>query len=129
MMPILALQPKSGELLLDLAAAPGSKTTQAAAKMKNQGTIIANEISAGRIPILSANLEKIGVTNTIVTRHDGIALCKRLKKQKYEFDKILVDAPCSGEGNIRVSQRTYLDWSENLLKRLSRVQNNLLHLH
>jgi len=125
MMPILALNPKPNDILLDIAAAPGSKTTQSAALMQNQGTIIANDISIQRIKILSANLEKIGATNTIITRHDGIQLCDRLKKQNFKFDKILADVPCSGEGNIRVSPRTYLDWSENLLKRLNRKQKKL----
>ncbi len=125
MMPIFALDPKPDELLLDLCAAPGSKTTQAAALMQNQGTIIANDLSIGRIKILSANLERFGVTNTIITRHEGAELCERLKKLNIYFDKILVDAPCSGEGNIRVSPRTFLEWSEGLLKSLSRKQKQL----
>ena len=127
MMPILALQPKSDELFLDLCASPGSKTTQAAAIMKNQGSIIANDVSLARISILSANLEKCGVTNTIVTRHDGVELCKRLKELNFKFNKILVDAPCSGEGNIRCSPRTFLEWSEGLLNSLSGKQKKLLN--
>src|SRR3989344_9334568 len=125
MMPIIALQPKVDDTLLDLCASPGSKTTQAAAVMQNQGAIIANDVSISRISILSANLEKTGVTNAIVTRHDGINLCKKLKKLNFNFDKILVDAPCSGEGNIRTSPRTYLEWSENLLKNLGGKQKKL----
>lgn len=127
MMPILALQPKTDDIFLDLCASPGSKTTQAAAMMKNQGSIIANDVSIGRISILSANLERCGVTNTIVTRHDGIELCEKLKKLNFKFDKILVDAPCSGEGNIRCSPRTILEWSEGLLKSLSGKQKKLLN--
>jgi NOL1/NOP2/sun family putative RNA methylase len=125
MMPILALNPKPDEILLDLCASPGSKTTQAAALMQNKGTIIANDVSMSRVSILCTNLEKISVTNSIVTRHDGFALCNRLKKINFKFDKILVDAPCSGEGNIRLSPRTYLEWSEALLNRLSKVQKKL----
>ncbi len=125
MMPIIALQPKPNDILLDLCASPGSKTTQSTASMQNQGTIIANDVSMSRISILSTNLERIGATNTIITRHDGIQLCNKLKQQKFQFDKILVDAPCSGEGNIRVSPRTYLEWSEGLLKRLSNKQKKL----
>ena len=127
MMPILALQPKVDNSFLDLCASPGSKTTQAAAIMKNQGTIIANDVSINRISILSANLERCGVTNTIVTRHDGVELCEKLKKLGFKFDKILVDAPCSGEGNIRCSPRTLLEWSEGLLKNLSGKQKKLLN--
>ena len=127
MMPILALNPKPDEILLDLCAAPGSKTTQAAAKMQNKGTIIANDLNIGRISILSANLERIGITNAIITRHDGLELCAKLKKSKtrIKFDKILVDAPCSGEGNIRASPRTYLEWSESMLKRFGAKNKKL----
>ncbi|MBD3282676.1 NOL1/NOP2/sun family putative RNA methylase, partial [Candidatus Pacearchaeota archaeon] len=125
MMPIIALQPKSSENFLDLCASPGSKTTQAAAFMNNRGSIIANDLSIKRIRILSANLERFGVTNTITTRHEGLELCNKLKKLKFQFDKILVDAPCSGEGNIRTSPRTFLEWSEPLLLSLSKKQKKL----
>ena len=126
MMPIFALNPGRDDVILDLCAAPGSKTTQSAAMMENQGNIIANDLSIGRISILSSNLERCGVTNTIVTRDAGSELCKKLKKTGFAFDKILVDAPCSGEGNIRCSPRTCLEWSEGLLKSLSRKQKKLL---
>jgi len=125
MMPIIALNPDSDDILLDLCAAPGSKTTQAGSLMKNSGTIIANDVNIGRIAILSANLERFGITNTIITRHDGLELCRKLKKLNINFDKVLVDAPCSGEGNIRYSKRTYLEWSEGLLKNLSGKQKGL----
>ncbi|MEN9626570.1 MAG: hypothetical protein RL557_898 [archaeon] len=126
MMPILALAPCEDELLLDSCASPGSKTTQAASLMHNKGTIIANDISIGRIAILVANLERCGVANTIVTRHAGNELAEKLAKLRFAFDKILVDAPCSGEGNIRCSPRTYLEWSEGLLKMLSRKQKKIV---
>ncbi len=126
MMPIIALNPKSGDILLDLCASPGSKTTQAAALMENRGNIFANDVSIGRISILSSNLERIGVTNTIVTRHDGISLCDKFKKLGIKFDKILLDAPCSGEGGLRSNQRIYLEWSEKLLESLGRKQKKLI---
>jgi len=125
MMPIIALSPNKNDILLDCCAAPGSKTTQAAAMMKNKGTIFANDLTIGRIIILSANLERQGVTNTIMTRHDAIALSKRFNKIRLKFKKILVDAPCSGEGNIRVSPRTYMEWSENLVKSMGRRQKKI----
>jgi 16S rRNA C967 or C1407 C5-methylase (RsmB/RsmF family) len=95
--------------------------------MNNSGTIIANDLNIGRISILSANLERLGITNTIITRHDGLDLCAKLKKSKtrIKFDKILVDAPCSGEGNIRCSPRIYLEWSEPLLRNLGNKQKKL----
>jgi len=127
MMPIIALKPNSEDIFLDLCAAPGSKTSQAASLMKNKGTIIANDLSLSRISILSTNLERTGTTNTLITRHEGLNLISKLKKLGMKFDKILVDAPCSGEGNIRNSPRTLLEWSENLLNRLSNTQKRLAH--
>ena len=126
MLPIIALNPEPGESVLDLCSAPGSKTTQAAAKMKNKGSIIANEISLGRIKILASNLERCGTTNTIITRKEGAALCKRFKKSNITFDKILVDAPCSGEGTLRSSYKTYFMWNPKTIKSLSRTQKQLV---
>ena len=126
MLPVLALKPKPGEFVLDLAAAPGSKTTQIAAEMENKGTIIANEVSIGRLKILASNTERCGVLNAIITKKEGIALCKRLKEQGFVFDKILVDAPCSGEGTIRSSPVTNLMWNPNTIKQLSKLQKSLL---
>ncbi|MCK4996869.1 RsmB/NOP family class I SAM-dependent RNA methyltransferase [Candidatus Pacearchaeota archaeon] len=126
MLPMLALQPVDGDFVLDLCASPGSKTTQAAAMMNNGGTIIANEISLGRVGILNSNLERCGVANTIVTRKEGVALCERfLKKTQFRFDKILVDAPCSGEGTLRKSPRTLEMWNVNMIKKIAGVQRNL----
>lgn len=125
MLPIIALQPKVNEKILDLCAAPGSKTTQIAAEMNNKGLIIANEISMGRIKILASNLERCGITNTIITRKEGRALCKKLKEQDFKFDKILLDAPCSGEGTLRSTPVTYQMWNPKTIRRLSRLQKKL----
>src|SRR3989344_1660835 len=126
MMSVLALDPQPGELVLDLCASPGSKTTQMAAKMKNSGTLIANDLKMDRIAILASNLERCGSTNTIVTRDDAINLCSKLSKENIKFDKILLDAPCSGEGTLRSSQKTFLIWNEKVVKKLSRQQKKLL---
>jgi len=126
MLPIIALEPKRGDKFLDLCASPGSKTTQAAAKMENSGFIIANEISLGRIKILASNLERCGVANTIITRKDGEVMCRRLKQKNILFDKILVDAPCSGEGTLRSSPKTYKMWNPKNIISLSRIQKRLL---
>jgi len=126
MLPMLVLQPKPGEIILDLCASPGSKTTQAAAMMENTGTIMANEVSMGRIGILNSNLERCGVMNTIVTRKEGVAFCNVLaKKSQVKFDKILVDAPCSGEGTLRKSPKTFLMWNENMIKKIAATQRRL----
>ncbi|MBU0894465.1 MAG: RsmB/NOP family class I SAM-dependent RNA methyltransferase [Nanoarchaeota archaeon] len=126
MLPIITLNSESGGFILDLCSAPGSKTTQAAAEIKNTRTIIANEVSLGRIKILASNLERCGVTNTIITKKEGTALCKRLKKQNFQFDTILVDAPCSGEGTLRSSPKTYLMWNIKTIKNLPKIQKNLV---
>jgi NOL1/NOP2/sun family putative RNA methylase len=123
MLPIIALDPKPGEFILDLFASPGSKTTQMAARMENQGTIVANDLKIDRISILVSNLERCGVTNTIVTRKDGIALASKLVKSDFrKFDKILLDAPCSGEGTLRSSPKTFIQWNPKVVKKLSRLQ-------
>jgi NOL1/NOP2/sun family putative RNA methylase len=126
MLPIIALKPKPDETILDLCSSPGSKTTQMASYMNNSGIIVANEVSLGRIKILASNLERCGVTNTIIAKKDGIALCERLKKENFQFDKILVDAPCSGEGTLRSTLKTYLMWNIKTIKSVSRIQKNLV---
>lgn len=125
MMPILALNPKPGELVLDLCAAPGSKTTQASALMENKGTIIANDVSIGRISILAANLERTGCSNIIITRHDAVQLCQKLKKLNFFFDKILLDVPCSGEGNIRSNPATFKMWNQKVINKLAKLQRRI----
>ncbi|MEM4181891.1 MAG: RsmB/NOP family class I SAM-dependent RNA methyltransferase [Candidatus Pacearchaeota archaeon] len=126
MMSPIALGPKENELVLDLCASPGSKTTQMAAMMKNKGTIIANDLTIDRTMILNANLEKCGVTNTIVTRKDAVQFCKIWsKKIKLKFDKILLDVPCSGEGTIRKSPHTIEIWNLNFIKNLSQQQKKI----
>ena len=122
MLPPIALSPQPGDLVLDLFASPGSKTTQIASYMENKGTIIANDLKIDRIQILVSNLEKNGVTNTIVTRGDSVFLCEKLNKEGWKFDKILLDVPCSGEGTLRSSPKTFLTWNPKVVKKLSRQQ-------
>lgn len=128
MLPVIAISPKKDELILDLCSAPGSKTTQLSSEMEGTGTIIANELSMGRLKILASNLERCGAFNTIITRKEGFALCKRLEKYNPEmkFDKILVDAPCSGEGTLRSSLKTYKMWNIKTVKNLPKIQAGLV---
>lgn len=126
MLPILVLDPQPGEFILDLFASPGSKTTQIASRMSNQGTIIANELKMNRIIILASNLERCGVTNTIVSRKDAVAFCSKLSKTQLRFDKILLDAPCSGEGTLRSSPKTFITWNHKIIEKLSRQQKKFL---
>ncbi|MFH1801595.1 MAG: RsmB/NOP family class I SAM-dependent RNA methyltransferase [archaeon] len=128
MLPVIALSPKKNELILDLCAAPGSKTTQLSSEMEGTGTIIANEISMGRLKILASNLERCGAANTIITKKDGGVLCKRIAKYNFEseLDRILIDAPCSGEGTLRSSLKTYSMWNIKTIKNLPRIQRDLI---
>ncbi len=126
MLPMIVLAPTSEDVLLDIAASPGSKTTQAGAMMENKGVVIANDISLSRLRILASNLQRCGVMNVIVTRKEGGALCKRLKERSnLRFDKILVDAPCTGEGTLRKSPKTLLMWNIKMIENLSKVQKRL----
>ena len=126
MMSVIALDPKPDEFVLDVCASPGSKTTQLAASMQNKGTILANDIKMDRIVILASNLEKCGVSNAIVSRNDGIGLCSNLSQKRIKFDKILLDAPCSGEGTLRSSPKTFLMWNEKVVVKFSRQQKKLM---
>lgn len=126
MLSAIALNPKPHERILDLCAAPGSKTTQIAASMKNTGLLVANDISIGRIRILATNLERCGVSNIIATRKQGFDLCRKFAEKEILFDKIILDAPCSGEGTLRNSLATYEMWSINSVKNLSKIQKSLL---
>ena len=124
MIPALILDPKPEESVLDLTAAPGSKTTQMAAMMENTGQIIANELSPVRIFKLQANLRQQGVTNTVVRRMPGQYLWRKFPEY---FDKSLVDVPCSMEGRIQLDDPdTFSDWSVKKIKTLSARQQHLL---
>lgn len=102
------LDPRPGERILDLAAAPGGKTTHIAAKMQNQGLLIANEIHPKRVWDLTKNLERWGARNVIITHETPERLAGALPGF---FDRVLVDAPCSGEGMFRKTPEAIRDWS------------------
>jgi len=97
MIPVLALSPKENELIVDLCASPGSKTTQIAQVMKNTGTIIANEVYPDRIQKLIANIYRFGALNTVVVQSDA----RNFFLEERKADRILVDAPCSSLGNLK----------------------------
>ena len=120
MIPPLILNPKKKDLVLDLAAAPGSKTTQLAALMKNQGIIIANDIKWERIKALSVNLQRLGAVNTLITIYPGH------KFPEIKFDKILLDAPCSGTGTLKKSPKTLDIYNPGMIKKLSYTQKKLI---
>jgi len=120
MIPPIVLDPKPDELVLDMCAAPGSKATQIAALMQNKGLLVANDYKGIRIAPLGINIQRMGVTNAIITLMQGRFFSNIL------FDKILVDAPCSGTGTIRKSLKTLRIWNPNMVKRLSATQKQLV---
>ena len=120
MVPVEILKPKPGEFVLDMAAAPGSKTTQLAAKMKNKGLLVANDADFSRMSSLNMNVQRSGITNCVTTLLQG-----RFFKG-FELDRILLDAPCSGTGTINKSPRTILEWNPFSIRRLAGIQKQLI---
>ena len=123
MAPAALLDPQPGERVLDLCAAPGGKSTQLAAAMAGRGLLVSNEINPKRARILSRNLERMGVSNALVLNEDPRRLQARFAGC---FDKILVDAPCSGEGMFRKEPDAVADWSGQLVQMCARRQQEIL---
>lgn len=109
--------------ILDLCAAPGGKTTHIGARMKNKGLLVANEIISKRAAILSENVERMGLTNTIVTNETPSHLAEKFQGF---FDGIIVDAPCSGEGMFRKEPQAVDEWSVNHTLSCAVRQKNIL---
>ena len=114
---------KKGERVLDLCAAPGGKTTQLAGAMGGEGVLIANEYVYERARILSQNVERLGVANCAVISADTASLAVKLPAY---FDKVLVDAPCSGEGMFRKEENAVAEWSEENVARCIARQSAIL---
>lgn len=109
--------------VLDVAAAPGSKTTQIAALMHNQGSIVANEYAASRVKVLHANVSRCGVSNCALTHFDGRVFGAALPEA---FDAILLDAPCSGEGVVRKDPDAMSNWSPESVADIAETQRELI---
>ena len=123
MLPALVLDPKPGERVLDLCAAPGSKTTQMACLMQNQGFILAVEPIRERYYKLRSVVSQSGANIVRFKRLDG----RRLRVTDELFDKVLVDAPCSSEGRFKINEpKTYAYWSLRKIKEMARKQKGLL---
>jgi NOL1/NOP2/sun family putative RNA methylase len=118
-----ALAPQAGDLVLDLAAAPGGKTTHIAALTNNKSVIIANEIAQGRTKALAQNLERVGSTHAVLTSEE---VGKLAKHWGAIFDRVLLDAPCSGEGMFRKSSEALERWSERSVLGCAKRQATLL---
>jgi 16S rRNA (cytosine1407-C5)-methyltransferase len=125
MLPVSALfaDGEMPERVMDVAAAPGSKTTQIAACMGNRGAILANEYSASRVKVLHANISRCGVSNVALTHFDGRVFGPALPEM---FDAILLDAPCSGEGVVRKDPDALKNWSHASNLEIAATQRELI---
>lgn len=123
MLAVEVLAPQPGERVLDLCAAPGGKATQIAARMQNSGLLLVNEMQRKRVPALVGNLERCGVANHVLTQAPGTLLTRYFPNF---FDRVLVDAPCSGDGIVRKDQRMLAYWSPQDAQRFAQQQIGLL---
>ena len=126
MLPVAALfaEGNSPLRIMDVAAAPGSKTTQIAARMGNRGAILANEYSASRVKVLHANISRCGISNVALTHFDGRVFGAALPEM---FDAILLDAPCSGEGVVRKDPDALKNWSVESNLEIAATQRELIN--
>lgn len=123
--PAQVLDPAPGERVWDACAAPGSKTTQLAALMDDEGLVVANDNNLGRLSALRFNTERLGVTNAVVTNQDA----RNFSLKPFDFpafDRALVDVPCSCEGTIRKNPTTLDDWSLGHVRSVAGVQKGIL---
>ena len=120
---VALLDPQPGERVCDLCAAPGGKSTQIAGRMGGKGFLLCNEWSPKRAKILSQNIERMGVANALVTNETADRLAKLLPGF---FDRVLIDAPCSGEGMFRKEEAAVTDWSQETVEMCARRQAEIL---
>ncbi|MBE6960450.1 MAG: hypothetical protein E7448_07005 [Ruminococcaceae bacterium] len=118
------LDPQPGEKICDLCAAPGGKSTQIAGRMAGEGLLLCNEFNPKRAKILSRNIERMGIANALVTNEHPQKLADRLPGF---FDRVLIDAPCSGEGMFRKEEAAVTDWSLETVEMCARRQAEILH--
>ena len=123
MLPVRALPLRPGDRVLDLCAAPGGKSLQAAAAIGETGLLVANEIKPERCRVLAGNLERAGVKNAIVTCEKAERLAAAWPEG---FDAVILDAPCSGEGMFRKEEGALAQWSQGLVERCAALQRELL---
>lgn len=119
---VVALDPQPDERILDMCAAPGGKTTYIAQCMKNTGTLVANDVHPDRLKSLSANLHRLGVRNAIVTNYDG----KEFPTVMAGFDRVLLDAPCTGTGVIARDASVKVSKSAEDIIKLGQTQRRLI---
>ena len=123
MAPAVLCDAQPGERVLDLCAAPGGKSTKLAASLQGRGILVANEIHPERAKVLSSNLERMGVRNALVTNESPQRLASRFPRF---FDRIVVDAPCSGEGMFRKEEEALTNWSPENVRMCAQRQSEIL---
>lgn len=124
MAPVALLDPQPGERICDLCAAPGGKSTQIGGRLRGEGLLVCNEIEPKRAKILSRNIERMGIGNALVTNEHPARLAERFIDF---FDRVLVDAPCSGEGMFRKEEAAVTDWSVETVQMCADRQRQILH--
>ena len=125
MLPAFLLNPESGDLVLDLCAAPGGKSMQASLLMKNEGLIISNDISKQRAFAIVENAERLGRGNLLITNNDFSLIYDKFLNT---FDKIILDAPCSGSGMFRKENKMKEDWSYQKVLKNAEIQKSLISI-
>lgn len=123
MLPAYLLRPESGDLVLDLCAAPGGKSIQASLLMNNEGLIISNDIAKNRAFSIVENAERLGRGNLLITNNDFVSIYDRFLNT---FDKIILDAPCSGSGMFRKENKMLEDWSYQKVLKYAEIQKQLI---
>ena len=123
MLPAYLLDPKPGDIVLDLCAAPGGKSMQASLLMENKGLIISNDIAKNRAFAISENAERLGRGNLLITSNDFSLIYQNYLNS---FDKIILDAPCSGSGMFRKENKMIQDWSYQKVLKYAEIQKELI---
>lgn len=123
MLPVALLDPQPGEVILDMSAAPGSKTTQIGAAIKNSGVIVCNDVQEKRLWTLKTALHRSGVSNNIVTKKVGQWFAKNMTER---FDRVLCDAPCTAQGTSRKDSDALMYCSLENIGKMARLQRELL---
>ncbi|XDV39879.1 hypothetical protein PO909_009057 [Leuciscus waleckii] len=121
-LPVMALSPQEGESVLDMSAAPGGKTTYMAQLMRNTGMIVANDANAERLKSVVGNIHRLGVTNAVICNYDG----RQFPKVMGGFDRVLLDAPCSGTGVISKDPAVKTNKDEADILRSAHLQKELI---
>ncbi|XP_061189588.1 uncharacterized protein LOC133197525 [Saccostrea echinata] len=121
-LPVMALAPQENERVLDMSSAPGGKTTHIAALMKNTGVVFANDANKDRAKAIVGNVHRMGITNTVICHYDG----RKFPSVMHGFDRVLLDAPCSGTGVIAKDTEVKMNKDEKDIQRCSHLQRELL---